>query len=78
MESEGRSGRVQAGHVVLRISALAQRAEYIWADGLEGSDHKVTAVAMQSRLAAHAAWRHCLAPLHACLPKSLRHSAAAP
>lgn len=33
---------MQSGHVVLRISALAQRAEYIWADGLEGVDHKVT------------------------------------
>ncbi len=27
---------------VVRISALAQRAEYIWADGLEGDDSKVT------------------------------------
>ena len=28
---------------MVRISALAQRAEYIWADGLEGSDSKVCA-----------------------------------
>ena len=27
---------------MVRISALAQRAEYIWADGLEGDDSKVS------------------------------------
>ena len=34
---------MQACYTVVRISALAQRAEYIWADGLEGADSKVCA-----------------------------------
>ena len=34
---------MQACFAVVRISALAQRAEYIWADGLEGADSKVCA-----------------------------------
>ena len=43
---------MQACYAVVRISALAQRAEYIWADGLEGADSKVCAQM----------WLACVAP----------------
>ncbi|KAK9821964.1 hypothetical protein WJX81_006441 [Elliptochloris bilobata] len=39
-KSQHQARRHRGCYAVVRISALAQRAEYIWADGLEGSDSK--------------------------------------